>query len=41
MSMSEHVREHRSVLADGEKRLLGPIATWLPAAVTRRPDTGG
>jgi phosphatidylglycerophosphate synthase len=32
--MSDHVREHRSVLAAAEKRLLITIATRLPRAVT-------
>ncbi len=32
--MSDHVREHRSVLAAAEKRLLVGVARRLPAAVT-------
>src|ERR1700754_4411848 len=32
--MSDHVREHRSVLAAAEKRLLIAIARSLPAAIT-------
>src|SRR4051812_41586771 len=34
MSMSNHVRENRSILAAGEKRLLIAIARRMPAAVT-------
>src|SRR6476646_5589997 len=34
LNMSDHVREHRSVLAAAEKRLLLAIAARLPGGVT-------